>query len=66
MAHKHETRELATKPAIWAWSEPGTARFNAGSGRSNTNKQAGLRRETKHGGLALHDPFTSKPVSPLF
>jgi hypothetical protein len=29
---------------------------------SDTNKRAGPGHETKHGGLARHGPFTSKPV----
>jgi hypothetical protein len=54
MANKHEAREPDTKPAVWARSEPGT------------NKRAGLRQETRHGGLARHGPFTSKSVKPAF
>jgi hypothetical protein len=30
------------------------------------NKRSGLGQETRHGGLAQHDPFTSKPVKPAF
>jgi hypothetical protein len=66
MSNKHEAREPDTKPVIWARSEPGTARFYAGPGRPGTNKRAGLGQETRHGGLARHDPFTSKPVKPAF
>jgi hypothetical protein len=66
MANKHEAREPGTNPAVWARSEPGTTRFYAGSGRPGTNKQAGLRQKTRHGGLARHDPFTSKLVNPAF
>jgi hypothetical protein len=54
MSNKHETREPGTKPIVWARSEPGT------------NKWAGLGQETRHGGLAQHDPFTYKPVNPAF
>jgi hypothetical protein len=66
MSNKHEVREPSTKPVVWARSEPGTARFYAGPGRPGTNKRAGLGQETRHGGLARHDPFTSKPVKPTF
>jgi hypothetical protein len=31
-----------------------------------TNKRVGLGQETRHGGLARHDPFTSKHVKPTF
>jgi hypothetical protein len=62
MANKHEACEPGMKPAIWARSEPGTARFYAGPGRPDTNKRAGLGQETRHGGLARHGPFTSKAV----
>jgi hypothetical protein len=41
-------------------------RFYAGPGRHDTNKRAGLRQEIRHGGLARHDPFTSKHVEPAF
>ena len=66
MANKHEAREPDTKPAVWARFEPDTARFYVGLGRPDTNKRVGLRQETRHGGLARHDPFTSKPVKPAF
>jgi hypothetical protein len=66
MSNKHEAREPGTKPAVWARSEPDTTRYYAGPGRPNTNKRAGLGQETRHGGLARHDPFTSKPVKPAF
>jgi hypothetical protein len=66
MSNKHEAREPDTKPAVWARSEPGTTRFYAGPGRPGTNKRAGLGQETRHDGLARHDPFTSKPVKPVF
>jgi hypothetical protein len=66
MAIKHEAREPGTKPAVWAWSEPGMARFYAGPGRLGTNKRVGLGQETRHGGLARHGPFTSKHVKPAF
>jgi hypothetical protein len=66
MFNKHEAREPDTKPAVWVRSEPGTARFYAGPGRPGTNKRAGLGQETRHGGLARHGPFTSKPVNPAF
>jgi hypothetical protein len=49
-----------------AWAEPGTARFYAGPGRPGTNKRAGLGQKTRHGGLARHNPFTSKPIKPAF
>jgi hypothetical protein len=65
MVNNHETREPGTKPAVRTRSEPGTVRFYAGSGRSGTNKRAGLGQETSHGGLARHDPFTSKLVKPV-
>jgi hypothetical protein len=66
MANKHESREPGTKPAVWARSELGTTRFYAGPGRAGTNKWIGLEQETRHDGLARHDPFTSKPVKPAF
>jgi hypothetical protein len=66
MVNKHEARELDTKPAVWARSEPGTARFYAGRGQPGTNKRAGLGQETRHGELDRHGPFTSKPVKPAF
>jgi hypothetical protein len=66
MTNKHEAREPGTKPIVWARSEPGTTRFYAGPGRPGTNKRAGLGQETRHGGLAWHDPFTSKHVEPVF
>jgi hypothetical protein len=72
MANKQEARESGTKPAVWARSEsgtarfePGTAQFYVGPGRPGTNKRAGLGQQTRHGGLARHDPFTSKH-DPLF
>jgi hypothetical protein len=55
MAKKHEAREPGTKPAFWARSEPGTV-----------EQAGGLGQETRHGGLARHGPFTSKPVKPVF
>jgi hypothetical protein len=66
MANKHEAREPSTKPAVWARSEPGTTRFYAGLSRPGTNKQVGLGQETRHGGLARHDQFTSKPIKTVF
>jgi hypothetical protein len=66
MANKHEDREPGTKPAVWARFEPGTDRFYAGPGRPGTNKRARLEQETRHGGLARYDPFTSNPVKPAF
>jgi hypothetical protein len=66
MANKHEAREPNTKPAVWARSEPDTARFYAGPGRPSTNKLVGLGQETRHGRLAWHGPFTSKPVKLAF
>jgi hypothetical protein len=62
MTNKHEARESGTKLAVCARSEPDTTRFYAGPGRPDTNKRAGLEQETRHVGLARHDPFTSKPV----
>jgi hypothetical protein len=59
-------REPGTKPVFWARSEPGTARLYAGPGRPGTNKRAGLGQEIRHGGLARHGPFSSKPVKPAF
>jgi hypothetical protein len=50
------------KPAVWARSEPGTARFYMGPGRTSTNKRAGLGQETKYGGIVRHGPFTPKPA----
>jgi hypothetical protein len=66
MAIKHEARDPGTKPAVWARSEPGMARFCAGPGRLGTNKRSGLGQETRHGGLARHGLFTSKHVKPAF
>jgi hypothetical protein len=66
MSNKHEAREPGTKSAVWLRSESGTARFYAGPGRPDPNKRAGLRQEIRHGGLARHGPFTSKPVKPAF
>jgi hypothetical protein len=66
MVNKHETREPGTWPAVWARSEPGMTRFYAGPGWPDTNKWVGLGQETRHGGLARHGPFTSKPVKPDF
>jgi hypothetical protein len=66
MANKHEAREPGMKPAVWARSEPGMARFYAGPGWPGTNKRTGLGQETRHGGLARHGPFTSKHVKPAF
>jgi hypothetical protein len=66
IVNKHEAREPGTKPAVWARSEPGTTRFYAGPGRAGTNKRAGLGQESRHGGLARHDLFTSKHVKHAF
>jgi hypothetical protein len=66
MANKHEARESGTKPAVWARSEPGTARFYADPGRPGTNKKVGPGKDTKHGGLARHGSFTSKPAKSTF
>jgi hypothetical protein len=66
MSNKHEAREPGMKSAVWARSEPGTARLYAGPGRSDTNKRAGLGQEIRRGGLARHDPFSSKSVKPAF
>jgi hypothetical protein len=52
MSNKHEAREPGTKPVVWAWSEPGTARLYAGLDRSGMNKRARLEQEIRHGGLA--------------
>jgi hypothetical protein len=66
MSNKHEAREPGAKPVFWARSEPGMARLYAGPGRPGTNKRAGLGQEIRHGGLARHGPFSSKPVKPAF
>jgi hypothetical protein len=66
MANKHEAREPGTKPSVLARSEPVTARFYAGPGRLDTNKRVELGQETRHCGLARHDPFTFKPVKLTF
>jgi hypothetical protein len=66
MSNKHEAREPGTKPVFGARSEPGTARLYAGPGRPGTNKRAELGQEIRHGGLAWHGPFSSKPVEPAF
>jgi hypothetical protein len=66
MANKYEAREPSMKPTVLVWSEPGTTRFYAGPGRFDTNKRTRLGQKTRHGGLARHDPFTSKPVKPAF
>jgi hypothetical protein len=66
MVNKHEAREPGTKPAVWSRSEPSTARFYASPDRPDTNKWVGLGQETRHGGLARHDTFTSKHVEPAF
>jgi hypothetical protein len=66
MSNNHEAREPGTKPVVWARSKPATAWFHAGPGRPDTNKRARLGQETRHGGLARHGPFTSKPVKPVF
>jgi hypothetical protein len=66
MANKHEAHEPGMKPAVWAWSKPGTVRFYTGPGRPSTNKRARLGQETRHGGQARHGPFTPKPVKPAF
>jgi hypothetical protein len=66
MSNKHEAREPGTKPVVCARSEPGTARLYAGPGRPGTNKRAGLGQEIRHGELARHGPFSSKPVKSAF
>jgi hypothetical protein len=66
MSNKHEAREPDMKPDVWARSEPGTTRLYAGPGRPDTNKRARLGQEIRHGGLARHGPFSSKPVKPAF
>jgi hypothetical protein len=66
MDNEHEAREPSMKPAVWVRSKPGTARFYAGPGRPGKNKWAELGQKTRHGGLARHGPFTSKPVKPAF
>jgi hypothetical protein len=45
---------------------PSPARPGSMRARPGTNKWAGLGQETRHGGLARHGPFTSKPVKPVF
>jgi hypothetical protein len=62
MVNKHEAHEPVTKSAVWARSESGTTWFYTGSGRPDTNKRIGLRQETRHVGLAQHDPFIFKPA----
>jgi hypothetical protein len=67
---------ISTKPASPARSpffgpgpspaRPGYMRARAGPGRPGTNKRAGLGQEIRHGGLARHGPFSSKPVKPAF
>jgi hypothetical protein len=59
MSNKHEAREPGTKSAVWARSEPGTARLYAGSDQPGTNKRAELGQEIRHGGLARHGPLNS-------
>jgi hypothetical protein len=54
MDNKHEARE------------PATTRFYVGLVQPDTNKRTRLGQETRHGGLARHDTFTSKPVKPIF
>jgi hypothetical protein len=66
MSNKHETREPGTKPAVWARSEPDTARLYTGPGRAGTNKRAGLGQEIRRGALVRHGPFSSKSVKPVF
>jgi hypothetical protein len=66
MANKHETHEPGTKLTLWVRFELSTAQFYAGLGRPDTNKRAGPGQKTKHGGLARHNPCTSKPVKPAF
>jgi hypothetical protein len=66
MANKHKTREHDTNPTVWARFKPGKTRFYVGPDRPDTNKRAGLRQKTRHGGLARHGPFTSKPVKFAF
>jgi hypothetical protein len=58
MFNKHEAREPDTKPVVWVWFEPGTARFYAGSDRP--------RQKTRHGRLAQHGLFTLNPLNPFF
>jgi hypothetical protein len=57
---------ISTRPASPARSPlfgPGPSPVLCGPG---TNKQARLGQETRHGGLARHGPFNSKPVNPFF
>jgi hypothetical protein len=63
---KHEARKPGPKHVFLARYEPGPVRFYTGLGRPGTNKQVGPGQENKHGGLAQHDPFTSKPVKLAF
>jgi hypothetical protein len=63
MANKYEAREPDAKSAVCpirAWHDP--VLCGPGPGRPDTNKQIGLGQETRHGGLARHDPFTYKPA----
>jgi hypothetical protein len=45
------------RSAVWARPEPSTAWFYVDLGQPGTNKRAGPRQETKHSGLARHDPL---------
>jgi hypothetical protein len=68
----HYRWQISTRPVSSARSplfgpdpsltRPGSMQPRAGPG---TDKRAGPRQETKHGGLARHDSFTYKPVKPF-
>jgi hypothetical protein len=49
MANKHEAREPGTKHAVWAWSEPGTARFYVGPVRPGPTGISGPGSDKKLG-----------------
>jgi hypothetical protein len=64
MSNKHEAREPGTKPIVWPG--PSMARSGFMRARAGPARISGPGQETRHGGLARHDPFISKPVKPAF